>query len=169
VFSVGESVPPERMRAGDRDREVVIDSLRTAFEEGRLDLAEFNERLTRAGMAATFGELDTLVNDLPERQAQADQKPEPRRAEPRRAERPVPARSDTAATVLRAGFMIVFLNFSVWLVLVLNEGFDAVHPWWLWLALGWGGLLTVQAVRKQRAERPGVEETRRRELGEGNG
>ena len=55
----------EEIRAADVDREAVAEKLRTALGEGRLDLAEFDERLGRAYAAKTYGELDGLLKDLP--------------------------------------------------------------------------------------------------------
>lgn len=55
----------DEMRAGDSDRQAVADKLKTALDEGRLDLHEYDERLQRTYAAKTFGELDPLVTDLP--------------------------------------------------------------------------------------------------------
>ena len=55
----------ERLRASDRDRDAVVERLREAAAEGRLTAYELDERLTRAFSAATYGELDTLTDDLP--------------------------------------------------------------------------------------------------------
>ncbi|GAA0506771.1 hypothetical protein GCM10011581_41720 [Saccharopolyspora subtropica] len=59
---------PDRaaMRAADADREAVAERLRVAMDEGRLSLAEYDERLRRAYAATTFGELAPLTADLPE-------------------------------------------------------------------------------------------------------
>lgn len=59
---------PERstQRASDSDREIVVERLRTAAEEGRLDLAEFEERMAAAYTSKTYGELAPLTADLPE-------------------------------------------------------------------------------------------------------
>ncbi|GAU70567.1 hypothetical protein SSP35_20_00630 [Streptomyces sp. NBRC 110611] len=51
-------------RAGHADREAVAEQLRVAAGEGRIDLAELEERIDRAYAAKTFGELDVLVADL---------------------------------------------------------------------------------------------------------
>ena len=53
------------MRAGDTDRKVVADQLKTALDEGRLDLSEYDERIQRAYAAKTFGDLHGLLDDLP--------------------------------------------------------------------------------------------------------
>ena len=53
------------MRAGDGDREAVAAQLKTALDQGRLDLHEYDERLQRTYSAKTFGDLQGLVADLP--------------------------------------------------------------------------------------------------------
>ncbi|MFI5826063.1 DUF1707 domain-containing protein [Streptomyces sp. NPDC051578] len=54
------------LRAADVDREAVAEQLRVAAGEGRLGLAELEERLDRTYAAKTYGELDVLVADLPQ-------------------------------------------------------------------------------------------------------
>lgn len=72
-------VPSGAARAGDADREAVAERLRIAAGEGRIDLAELDERLTQAYAAKTYGQLETLVADLPVRSASIrhDGLPEP--------------------------------------------------------------------------------------------
>lgn len=55
----------DELRAGDNDRKAVGEQLKTALDEGRLDLSEYDERLQRAYAAKTFADLDTLLVDLP--------------------------------------------------------------------------------------------------------
>ncbi len=52
------------LRTSDRDREVVLSLLGTAYADGRLDLEEFDDRSTRVGQARTLGELPAIVDDL---------------------------------------------------------------------------------------------------------
>ncbi|MGW1678832.1 DUF1707 SHOCT-like domain-containing protein [Saccharopolyspora sp. NPDC002376] len=54
------------MRASDGDREVVAQRLRAALDEGRLTVAEYDERLQLAFSATTYGELVPITADLPE-------------------------------------------------------------------------------------------------------
>jgi len=54
-------------RAGDAERELVAEKLRVAAGEGRIDLAELDERLDRAYRAKTYRELDALLADLPDK------------------------------------------------------------------------------------------------------
>ncbi|WP_245665166.1 DUF1707 SHOCT-like domain-containing protein [Actinoplanes subtropicus] len=55
----------EDMRAGDGDRKQVADQLKTALDEGRLDLSEYDERIQRTYAAKTYADLDGLLDDLP--------------------------------------------------------------------------------------------------------
>jgi len=54
-------------RAGDAEREQVAEKLRVAAGDGRVDLAELEERLERAYRAKTYSELDALLADLPDK------------------------------------------------------------------------------------------------------
>ncbi|RCV50665.1 DUF1707 SHOCT-like domain-containing protein [Marinitenerispora sediminis] len=59
------------MRASDRDRDAVAERLAAALSEGRLALAEYEQRLDTAMSAQTMGELEPLTADLPEQSAAA--------------------------------------------------------------------------------------------------
>ncbi len=52
------------MRASDADREAVVEQLREAAAEGRIDLEELDERLGLALTAKTHAELAPLTDDL---------------------------------------------------------------------------------------------------------
>lgn len=53
-----------RLRAADRDRDVVNEVLGTAYAEGRLTPAELDERSDRVVQAKTLGELPPIMDDL---------------------------------------------------------------------------------------------------------
>ncbi|MFD9435217.1 DUF1707 domain-containing protein [Streptomyces sp. NPDC060002] len=53
------------LRASDADRERVVEVLRDALAEGRLDMTEFEERLEETYKARTYGELAPITRDLP--------------------------------------------------------------------------------------------------------
>jgi len=57
--------PNDQLRASDADRQRVADRLRTALDEGRLTLLEYDERLGAAYGALTYGELAEVTHDLP--------------------------------------------------------------------------------------------------------
>jgi Domain of unknown function (DUF1707) len=60
-----EGMGRDQMRASDADREQVVERLRTALQEGRLDLGEYDERMQRAYAAKVYADLDGLLTDLP--------------------------------------------------------------------------------------------------------
>jgi hypothetical protein len=57
--------PRERLRVSDAERQAAAYSLGTAFQDGRLDLSEYDTRTARAYGAVTYGDLDQLFTDLP--------------------------------------------------------------------------------------------------------
>ncbi|MGH3914532.1 MAG: DUF1707 SHOCT-like domain-containing protein [Pseudonocardiaceae bacterium] len=63
--TVDEDNSREPMRAADVDREAVVERLRVAHAEGRIDLVEYDERVRQAWAARTYGELTMLTADLP--------------------------------------------------------------------------------------------------------
>jgi hypothetical protein len=53
------------VRASDHERDAVVQRVQHAFAEGRLDDAEFDERMRAALTARTHADLDVLLADLP--------------------------------------------------------------------------------------------------------
>lgn len=78
---MGELQP--RMRAGDKDRQRVVEQLGTHFGEGRLTVQEFDERVVRAHASVYLDELPALTVDLP-------REPEPHHPRPTRSQVRVP-------------------------------------------------------------------------------
>jgi len=60
---MGELQP--RMRAGDKDRQRIVEQLGKHFGEGRLTVEEFDERIVRAHASVYLDELPALTVDLP--------------------------------------------------------------------------------------------------------
>jgi hypothetical protein len=54
----------DKLRIGDSDRELVSRLLKSAVDEGRLTLAEYDERLQQVFVAKTVGDLDPITGDL---------------------------------------------------------------------------------------------------------
>ena len=54
------------LRASDADREQIAERLRKAAAEGRLLAEELEQRIEATFAARTYGELDALVDDLPD-------------------------------------------------------------------------------------------------------
>jgi hypothetical protein len=67
-----------RLRATHADREQVIDVLKTAFVQGRLDRDEFGLRVDRALASRTYADLAAITADIPARLGRA-RPPEPAR------------------------------------------------------------------------------------------
>jgi anti-sigma factor RsiW len=61
----------EHLRVSDAERQAVTDRLAEHFADGRLDQAEFDERVGRAMNAKTRADLSGLFDDLPETGAPA--------------------------------------------------------------------------------------------------
>jgi hypothetical protein len=59
------SWPGGDMRVSDADRAEIADHLARHFSDGRLDEAEFSERLDKAMRAKTTADLSGLLSDLP--------------------------------------------------------------------------------------------------------
>jgi hypothetical protein len=59
------------LRVSDAERQAVTDRLAEHFGDGRLDQAEFDERVGRAMSAKTRADLSGLFDDLPETGAPA--------------------------------------------------------------------------------------------------
>ena len=58
-------VPDPKVRASDADRERIVEQLRQHTADGRLTMDEFEQRMTAAYAARTYGELAELTRDLP--------------------------------------------------------------------------------------------------------
>src|SRR6266702_5950327 len=84
---------PPGMRAGDTDREQVVQALQRHTGAGRLTLDEFATRAEAAHRAVTYGDLAALTADLPD-------EPDRRRVRPRDLRRGPLALALLAAVVL---------------------------------------------------------------------
>lgn len=64
----GELEPLSRheMRASHEDRDSIVERLRVAAGDGRIDHDELDQRIEAAMSARTYGELEVIVRDLPE-------------------------------------------------------------------------------------------------------
>jgi Domain of unknown function (DUF1707) len=56
----------QHLRVSDADRNAVADQLGAHYAEGRLDQAEFDERISQTMAAKTRGDLAGLFDDLPD-------------------------------------------------------------------------------------------------------
>ena len=73
----------QHLRVSDAERNTVAEQLGTHYGDGRLDQAEFDERVDRAMKAKTRADLSGLFDDLPETGAPAmPERPRHRRRHP---------------------------------------------------------------------------------------
>jgi Flp pilus assembly protein TadB len=124
--------PRNRLRASDADRENVAERLRHAAAEGRLLAEELEERLGKALKARTYGELDSVVADLPANRVA------------RRSPIPLARPALVLAIVLAAVAVIA-------LAILLITGLLAA--WAMWAFIAWWMFGGRRARRRQRAMR----------------
>ena len=107
----------EALRASDADRDAVIDRLRKAAGEGRLEPEELEQRVGYALRARTYGELERLLADLPGSPGAPGR--------PARATKPLVRYAVAGAGVLAAATValavvavVVFVTAAWWVALV---------------------------------------------------
>ena len=83
----GPAASDQHMRVSDAERQAVADRLAEHFSSGRLDQAEFDERVGKAMSAKTRADLNGLFEDLPETGAPAATDPADLAGQPRRRHR----------------------------------------------------------------------------------
>jgi Domain of unknown function (DUF1707) len=125
-----------RVRASDAEREQYAQILRAAMTEGRLNLEEGEERLTKAYAATYRDELDPLTADLPDGGRRAlFETPEFRAAFRRGARNRALAIAAVAAVLL--GLTVLTGGHFLWLLIPL--WFFAFAPWRRRWFGGWHG------------------------------
>ena len=158
------STGDDRLRAADEDRQWVAERLRAALDQGRLRLAEYDDRLRLAYQAQTYAELNLLLDDLPPAIVGGTVAvPQPQQHQPVPAaatavQRPADDTGRGLPTALIVLWIIwcgvVGINLVVWL-LVMAGNSHWVYPWPAWVAGPSGvALLTVtvgvQEIRRNR-------------------
>lgn len=136
------------MRASDADREAVAERLRLALNEGRLDLAEYDDRLQRAYASKTYAELHLLLADLPEPAAPErsrlapypGQSPAPTGAEPGPDGRYPNATRKWLADTWHGYFTAVAIVIGIWGVSSVMSR-EVLYFWPGWVAGPWGAVL----------------------------
>jgi hypothetical protein len=133
-----------KMRASDRDRQQVVDRLRSALDDGRLTMDEYVDRMGVAYQAATYGDLAPLCVDLP---ASAPVIAGPSAAAAATAPPAVFSRVGYLAglpTVLNVLWTVwlaaVSINVVVW-ALVSGTSGHLAYPWPVWVAGPYGAAL----------------------------
>jgi hypothetical protein len=150
-------VGADDLRAGNAEREVVVRRLNDAFGEGRLELAELDQRIAEAYAAKTLGDLRPLLLDLPASLgrpsgavARSASVPLARSAQPsRQLSGRVAGELARRPAWIRWQYYVwtsaVALNVVVWLLVTVGVG-KLVYPWPLWVAGPWGITILAQDV-----------------------
>lgn len=150
-------VERREVRVSDRDRQLAADRLKSAMDEGRLDLFEYDSRLAQAYQSATYADLDTLFVDLPPTARQTGSTlpaAQRRRGPTGRAAAPgLPLPLKILWTIWAA---VLAINLVVWTLVSLGNG-EANYFWPMWLLVPGTGLLGatvgVQYLRRGRTAR----------------
>lgn len=139
----------EMLRAADSDREKVAEQLKTALDEGRLSLQEYDDRVRDAYAAKTYQELLVLLTDLPRPGLSATEVAASRKAQQRRAARKLP----TALLVLWTIWAALAVVNLVVFALVAATVSGVPYPWPVWMLVPGAALAAVtvgvQAIRHQ--------------------
>jgi hypothetical protein len=131
-----------KLRISNADRDKAIQQLQAALDEGRIDLAEFDERTKTAYEAKTNAELDLIFDDLPG-------------GRPKVAE-VVPAADSPAAPARRAGLLrrlpalrglitVGLMCTGIWFATWIGTG-EVPYFWPIWPILGLGIATVMQVV-----------------------
>ena len=159
-------MPEPHLRASDADRAAAADVLGTHMSAGRLSVDEYDERLTRAYAARTYGELDELTADLPPA-APAAAAPgasssgaHPPRPASRSSSGPAWGHpwghlwgpgvcgswtSGTGRAVWGQWLTTAVIVTTIWLVSSLGSG-EWIYPWPMWVIGPWGAVLLAQTM-----------------------
>ncbi len=138
--------PHQRFTETDRDK--IAGRLRDAFADGRLDQAEFNQRLDTLYDVTTYGELEPLVRDLPP--VRTYKTPEVAKTAPSTPPpgqfpaRPRPPHGHTVqppggggAGAIGGFGSVVLINVVIWAVIGIANGGDFPYFWPVWLLIPW--------------------------------
>jgi uncharacterized protein DUF1707 len=138
-------MPDPQLRAADADREAVADRLAENMSAGRLSVAEYEDRVTLAYAAKTYGDLAELTRDLPAG---------------RTAQRPAVQPATSGACGPWAGprtgdswhraawgswLGTALIVTTIWLVTSLSAG-AFLYFWPIWVIGPWGAVLFAQSL-----------------------
>lgn len=135
-------MPEPHLRAADADRTAVAGVLGEHMAAGRLTVPEYEERLTRAYAAKTYGELAELTTDLPGGvpAVSGGATSAGRAAEPARWR----DRSEADAWAWRSWASTAAIVVSIWAITSLAT-WQFLYFWPIWVIGPWGVVLIVQS------------------------
>jgi hypothetical protein len=158
-----------KIRASDRDRQEVVDRLRSAMEDGRLKMEEYLDRMGLAYQAVTYGDLAPLHADLPAASSMAKREAVPPARAPSAgvARRGVLADLPAALKVLWAIWLAaVSINVVVWALVSGTTG-HLIYPWPVWVAGPYGAALFALSAAVTQFRRSPLSPARRLPPGKG--
>jgi uncharacterized protein DUF1707 len=110
------------LRASDADRDAVVDRLRDAAGEGRLEPDELEQRVDVALRARTYGDLDELLADLPGDGL---------------ARRPGPRTGSIARVAVLGAGLLIAVTVAVAVVALVAMLVLTAAAWWIACVLFW--------------------------------
>lgn len=120
------------VRASDSERSEVADRLSKHYSDGRLDQAEFNDRLDRAMNAKTRAEFAGLFHDLPDLPGETG--PTNKSGQQKFDPMKMPASRDGRTRQCGAFRQLALLAAIVITAIVVAH--VVMHAWFLWLLIG---------------------------------
>jgi hypothetical protein len=142
-------MPDPHLRAADADRTALAEVLGEHMAAGRLTLAEYDERVTRAYAAKTYGELAEITADLPALPRQRSAAGSTAAEVPASGPDPVPParahRSRGVADAWRAWLTTAIIVTTIWLLTSFSSG-EADYFWPIWVIGPWGAVLLASTI-----------------------
>lgn len=149
-------VERREVRVSDRDRQLAADRLRSAMDEGRLDLFEYDSRLAEAYQSATYADLDRLFHDLPPTARPAGSAAPARRQSAQSGRLGGPGLPMPLKVLWTIWVSVLLINLVVWTLVSLGNG-EPDYFWPMWLLVPGtallGATLGVQYIRRSRTAR----------------
>ncbi|MFF2086297.1 DUF1707 domain-containing protein [Nocardia sp. NPDC058176] len=133
-------------RASDAERNAIVAQLGTHLADGRLDLAEYDQRVAQVYATTTRDQLDVVLSDLPELSKQQTAAAVERKAAPRI---PVWQRIEAGSW---AGVSVIVL--VIWGLVSLTAG-ELTYFWPMWVIGPWGAVLLFRVITGWEAQ-PGT-------------
>ena len=142
-------MPEPHLRAGDTDRTAVATVLGRHMADGRLTVAEYDDRVSRAYAARTYGELAELTADLPA--TDGGRAVDPARRDEAREHRASPQACGPSAVSRRghadswaAWRRTAVIVLAIWAIISLTSG--PSYFWPIWVIGPWGAILLAQTI-----------------------
>ncbi len=114
-------------RIGDAERDAAVEALRAHHAAGRLDLGEFDDRMSQALSARTQDQLTPLFRDLPPVDGNPQALAIPAAAQPAVVAEPAKPANRTAKTVMGV------VSGLIWPAIFIANAAIGWHLWWLFL------------------------------------